>query len=216
MDAYVRPALEDPVFRDATGAVIAYGDRWGAEGPPEDTYSVTTHPERFRPLHDVADALVAHLTAFYDVEVTSGTAAVGDVMTAPPQVVRATRLRPRDPRATPLTLVHTDAPGIDVHAGLLLDASFPHCGCDACDDTWQSQASELEWLVRAVTAGGFREWVTRRDGQSWVGRSLRTSDGRASSSESAADTLPADRLRRVTGELVDSAEWEAWPTRQGR
>ena len=57
MSSYVRPLIEAPVFRDADGAVINYGSRWHGS-PPEDTYSVDTHPERFAPLHVVADALI--------------------------------------------------------------------------------------------------------------------------------------------------------------
>ena len=37
--------------------------------PPEDTYSVTRHPERFAPLLEVARALREYLVATYDVTV---------------------------------------------------------------------------------------------------------------------------------------------------
>lgn len=215
MHAYQRPAVEDDVFRDATGATITYGDRWGGPGPPEDAYSVTTHPERFRPLHTVADALLAHLGTSYDVEVSSGATVPGEARVGP-EIVRATELRPRDARAAPMTIAHTAFPGVVVHAGMLLNAVYPPCGCDACDDTWQVQADDLEWLVGAVTAGHFREWVTRRNGHTWVGHSLGADGGRTSSGESVADTLPADRLRAATAVLGDfHPGWAAWPTRRG-
>ncbi|MDO8150372.1 DUF6226 family protein [Isoptericola sp. b408] len=48
MSTYVRPALPAVVFRDDAGAPIPYGARWtDRAGPPEDTYSVCAHPERF-------------------------------------------------------------------------------------------------------------------------------------------------------------------------
>lgn len=55
---YLRPTIESPIFLDAEGQVIDYGNRWGGS-PPEDTYSVDTHPERFAPIHAIADALIA-------------------------------------------------------------------------------------------------------------------------------------------------------------
>lgn len=42
----------------------------GQGSPPEDTYSVDTHPERFAPPHTVAEALIGHLRETYDVEST--------------------------------------------------------------------------------------------------------------------------------------------------
>ena len=62
MPAYERPRWGEPVFRDSAGAVVVYGSRWGQDGPPADTYSVDTHPERFAPLHVVADALARRVT----------------------------------------------------------------------------------------------------------------------------------------------------------
>lgn len=132
---------------------------------------MTTHPERFRPLHEVGDALISHLVASYDVEVAQWSRRARRRSAAAAEVVRTTELRPRARRAAPLTIAHTTFPGVVVHAGVLLDVTYPVCGCDACDDTWQAQASDLEWLVGAVTAGRFREWVARRDGQAWVGHS---------------------------------------------
>ncbi|ALE73530.1 hypothetical protein AD006_19450 [Pseudonocardia sp. EC080610-09] len=215
MPAYQRPAVDDPAFRDATGAVIAYGDRWDLEGPPSDTYSVTTHPERFRPLHTVADALIAHLTASYDVEVTGAAPSTGPPR-AGPEIVRTTTLRPRDPRAATVAVAHTAFPGVVVLAGALLEATHPVCGCDACDETWQTAADDLEWLVATVTAGQFEEWTTHRDGHTWVGHSLRA-DGRASSGETVADALSADRLRTAQQVLRGPrSRWAVWPARPGR
>mgnify|MGYP001508082597 CR=1 FL=1 len=70
MTAYVRPPILRQVFHDADGVPFEYGRRWDhLDGPPEDTYSVDSHPERFAPLAGVADALVRHLAATYAVTV---------------------------------------------------------------------------------------------------------------------------------------------------
>lgn len=50
--------------------------------------------------------------------------------------------------AAVLTFVFTDYPGVIVHAGLLHDFLYPVCGCDACDETWQSVAEDMEWNVQ--------------------------------------------------------------------
>lgn len=119
MSSYVRPLIEAPVFRDADGAVINYGSRWHGS-PPEDTYSVDTHPERFAPLHVVADALIAHLRETYDVEVDEGVEVAADLLRpAFHDVVCAVRIRPNDPKCASLTLVFTAYPGIYMHAGLI-------------------------------------------------------------------------------------------------
>lgn len=68
MPTYVRPRWPDPVFRDRAGAVIDYGSRWDRAGPPADTYSIDSHPERFAPLH--LDALIERLAQIYDVQVS--------------------------------------------------------------------------------------------------------------------------------------------------
>lgn len=69
MDSYRRPEIEPVVPCDADGALIAYGDRWGADSPPSESYSVLTNVERFGPLHRVAQALIDALTTEYAVTV---------------------------------------------------------------------------------------------------------------------------------------------------
>lgn len=76
MSHYVRPVIDAGVFEDEQGRVIDYGNRWGDDGPPEDTYSVDPHPQRFAPIHTIGEALIAHLSETYDVSVTDGTAAL--------------------------------------------------------------------------------------------------------------------------------------------
>src|SRR5690606_41795790 len=55
---YVRPEVAERVFRDASGAVVDYGNRWDGGSPPEDAYPVPSHSERVAPLWAVAESLV--------------------------------------------------------------------------------------------------------------------------------------------------------------
>ncbi len=157
---YVRPDVVSQVFRDAEGRVIDYGSRWeGLDQPPEDSYSVVSHPERFAPLALVADALLDFLVETYDVTLEEGYQATEGMpfRPEPEDVVRAVKLRPSRATATPATFVISTFPGVSLAVGALSQASFPTCACDACDETWQWDADELEWRVMAVVAGGLKE-----------------------------------------------------------
>ena len=156
MPAYRRPDWPYGVFRDGAGAVINYGSRWRGDGPPSDTYSVVTHPERFAPLHLVADALIEHLVETYDVQISWDASCSQDFL-RPAEFERLARLTPNDSAAAPLTFGFTTYPGLILHAGLLHDLVYPICGCDACDETAIGQAELLEGHVSAVVAGHYRE-----------------------------------------------------------
>lgn len=211
---YARPEIPVQVFRDAAGQIIEYGNRWGAGVPPEDSYSVDTHPERFAPLHTVAEALIAHLTAGYDTAVSEDLVHAADLLWERDDVSRAVRLTPNEPDAARLTFVFTSYPSVIVHAGLLHDFCYPDCGCDACDETWQTQAEELEWHTLAVAAGNYTEYV-RSGLTSWVGHTISRPDGGGwSSSEARANGLPNDRLRIARRRLKAlRGGWQPWPTR---
>lgn len=84
MSSYVRPSIDTPVFHDTDGQVVNYGNRWGGP-PPEESYSVDTHPERFAPLHAVADSLIAHLRDTYDVELMESAEAAADLLHPAPR-----------------------------------------------------------------------------------------------------------------------------------
>ncbi len=215
MEPYVRPAIPAQEYRDAEGNVIPYGDRWGGGSPPDDTYSVVTHPERFQPLHDIARALIAYLERTYDVTVSEDPALLADL---PERLVKATaavRLAPANPDSAPITVVFTDMPGIVVMAGVLLVETLPPCGCDACDESWATAADDLEWLVMAVVEGGFTEGVTRRL-RTRVSHGLERSDGyRGGEGLAGADTTrrelsaARDRLAQIGG------AWAEWSPREG-
>lgn len=207
MPPYTRPSITAPVFRDTMGHVIDYGNRWQSESPPDDTYSVDTNLERFRPLHAVAEALIDFLTTTYDVTVSEGHD--DDILHSRTDIVRATRVTPRDPNAAPLTFVFTSYPSVIVHAGALIDFLHPVCGCDACDSSWEHEADEMEWHVLAVPSGKFSE--TRWHG--WFGHAIESVDGMAKSNgESRIDQVPQERLEAAAS-VLDALPhgWVAWP-----
>lgn len=210
MASYARPVAVVPTFHDSKGAVIRYGQRWGIDGPPEETYSVDSHPERFLPLHDVADALVRYLAEEFECEVSENVDHASDLVQEREDGVRAVRVVPRTEDAATLTFVFTAYPGIVVHAGCLHDATFPMCGCDACDETWEPWAERLEQLIEAVILGGFSESLPR---PTWVGYSLTYSDG-SESGEGDASHVPQARLNEAARRLESlPSGWAPWPRR---
>ncbi|GGG69633.1 hypothetical protein GCM10011374_37620 [Kocuria dechangensis] len=214
---YLRPPLPVQVFRTPEGQVIPYGNRWGEDGAPEEAYSVVTHPERFTGLHTVAAALIDHLAATYDVTVEEDPSVAQDLTRTPAGMVRATRLTPRHPQAAPLTIVLTDEPGVIVHAGALYDLPLPDCDCDACDQTVEGPAEELEQLVLAVAGGGLRERYPVGDERfyeyAWTGP-----DGDSawcSPGEPPTDSLT--RLQQAEKRLAGLPHgWRPWPPSVGR
>lgn len=210
MTSYARPSIDSAVFRDGDGQIIDFGNRWN-DSPPEDAYSVDTHPERFAPLHIVADALIGYLRYAYDVEVIEAAETTEDLLRPPSHdVLRSVRIRPNDPSCASLTLVFTSYPGVYLHAGILHDFHYPACGCDACDSTWQSEADDLEQQVLAVVTGNYRESIG--GGRQPVIEFACTYPNGSSSSQSGAEDFPADRLEAAKLLLRDLTEgWAAWP-----
>nr|WP_246246518.1 DUF6226 family protein [Isoptericola sediminis] len=202
------------VFRDDAGTPIPYGRRWRTvDGPPESAFSAVTHPERFAPLHTVADALVEHLMATYDVEVTADGAPGPDPrVTGEPR--RIVHLRPARDHAAPLTIIWSDLPGVVVHAGLEHVETFPCCACDACDETVEDSADDLERLVLGVAAGTLREWVRR----SWPGaRTVLVGAADATSAGEGRRRIPRTDIRRLRGRLraLPDGRWQPWTRRDG-
>lgn len=171
MREYTRPHIEPVEFRDDAGTIIDYGNRWASLGgvPPEDSYSVDDHPERFAPLHTVAAALIDYLVASYEVDVEEGHHVTAPLLHAPTagETVRAVRLTPRGDARAPLAFVLTDYPGVRLYAGVHFSEAFPSCGCNACDERGDSVADELEWQALAIVGGGFTEEVSEPRRAKW-------------------------------------------------
>ncbi|HWC31247.1 MAG TPA: DUF6226 family protein [Dehalococcoidia bacterium] len=208
MSDYVRPALPDEEFYDSAGVVIQYGSRWRRESPPEDTYSVVSHPERFASLHVVANALVGHLAANYAVSVTEDVSFADDLVHGRTDALRAVRVTPVNANEAPLTFVFTPFPGVIVHAGVLHDFPFPGCGCDACDESGENAIDELEGTVLAVVAGRYFEWVDER-GSLPLGYRIAWADGTSSQGSQAGFT--PDTIRQAIERLGALPNgWQPW------
>ena len=210
MSTYVRPPWPDPVLRDRAGVKINYGSRWDWAGPPSDTYSVVSHPERFAPLHLVADALIEHLEATYDVQV-SWDASHADDFLRHPDLERVTRLTPNDPAAAPLTIGFTTYPGLILHAGLLHDFVYPTCGCDVCDEAAVGQVEQLEGHISAVVAGHYQETYTPGV-ELPLKFVLRSDDAGEQAGSSRTDNYPTGLLATAGAQLRDlPSGWARWP-----
>lgn len=233
MATYVRPYIEPMTFRDAEGGIIEYGHRW-THGPPDDSYSVTEHLERFAPLHTVGTALIEHLISNYEVTSEEGYHVTNGLLNAPKpdEVVRVVRLTPLTDGGAPIVFILTGFPGVRLFAGGFFTAAYPSCGCNACDENWIEAADELEWQTLAIVGGGLTEEVSEPRRPKWsvdwkhgfvqgMGKAilhrLRAIDGSIEhSGEYSVDDVPADVLAQGRARLEELAEvspegnWRPW------
>lgn len=216
-ESYRRPVLAPAEFKGEDGAVIEYGNRWLQAAVPDEAYSRVSQPERFAGLHEVADALVAYLLSHYDCVHQEGLELLPQQGgTANPGVksLRAVKVTPASPAGAPLVFEYLDFPSVQIHAGLLHAAPAPNCGCDACDETLDTAADELEQLVFAVVGGGFKEWFTGGLSPA-LHMSLTFPGGNSSSSAPLRfSSLPKERLRAARGRFKNlPGGWQPWTTR---
>ncbi|SDH97331.1 DUF6226 family protein [Agrococcus jejuensis] len=209
---YARPALDVPRIVDAEGVPIPFGERWGMDAPPEDAYSVDAHPERFAPLHAIADALVVHLAATYEASVVD---ALDDARSwfagGGPDVLRAVHLEPAARDAAPIAIAWSDYPGILVRAGAAHGGHYPVCGCEACDEPWERAADDLEQLVLAVAEGRLQESMDRGIGyaiEDATGAEVASGWGSATGPDVARRRAARARLAARAGD-----RWLPWPPR---
>lgn len=181
------------------------GDRWGREGPPAEAYSRLTDVERFRPLHDVAEALMVEMEQRFDIARTTAT-------TPDPydgSLATVLRLEPAHARASALEVVLTSFPGLLLRFGREGGARVPTCGCDACDETLEDCVEELRRYVDAVVAGSFGERLVQVDG--WGHERWYNVPGAGWSGTTPVRGAELKALRAVLpeGELT----WAPWPHR---
>ncbi|MGW9158959.1 DUF6226 family protein [Microbacterium sp. NPDC055665] len=203
---FTRPALAIPEFVDESGQVIEYGSRWGDDSPPEDAYSRVSHPERFAPVVSVVDALVDHLETWYEVGVDRRTEESGE---------RVWHLRPTTGATVTLT---GPADSIRIEAGALTREIVPSCTCDACDETAESVADQVEETLLAIAAGGLRE-VFPVGQRRWLHTELRTPDGGRRSGGGEPDpSLSAEQLDDAADLLARLPDgwWPAWTLRSAQ
>ena len=207
---FARPTLAIPEFLDDDGRVIDYGSRWEGGSPPEDSYSRVSHPERFAPVLSVVDALVEHLETWYDVDVELDVERRDGGADA-----RVVHLRPTTGATITLTAT-TESVGIE--AGALFRDIVPSCTCDACDESAESVADQLEETLLAIAAGGLREVFPVGDRRSLHSRILTADGGGRSSSGEPDPTLPRDRLDDAAEllEHLPDGWWPAWSLRSAQ
>ncbi|WP_243789727.1 DUF6226 family protein [Saccharopolyspora gloriosae] len=180
-------------------------DTWGEDGPPTEAYGRVTNAERFRPLHEFADDLLADHERRFAVRRTESTET--DPHGTDP--ARAVTLTPDDPSAASVTVVFDAFPGLRVLVAGGSDGHLPVCGCDACEESFERCADELRWWLTAITAGAVTERLIYDDG--WWYETSRSMDGRSSRSRGRVDgdRLESLRTRLPNGELT----WAPWPPR---
>jgi hypothetical protein len=139
------------------------GDRWGADGPPEEAYGRVTDPSRYAELHVLGRELLDDLERCYEVGRESNVVADPHGTTT----ARLVRLVPVDPRSSPLGIAFGGFPGLTVHSGRADELHLPVCGCDACDETVAECAERLHERVEAIIAGTFGEALVHADGGWW-------------------------------------------------
>jgi hypothetical protein len=209
MAPFVRPAFEAREYRDDDGRVIKYGNRWGRNSPPEESYSRTSNLDRYEPLQVVARALIDYLASTYDVTLDKSASPVADFL-RPLEVLEAVRVSPLDPSCASLTFGFTSTSAVFLHAGVLRDFAYPSCRCDACDEGIGATLDRLEWTVFAVTDGNFRESVTGRR-RRWAGYEINTREESESGSVRVG-SLSKDRIKSVSRSLAIVPDWwAAWP-----
>ena len=208
---YVRPPFEAHEYRDDDGRVIKYGNRWGLNSPPTESYSRTSHLDRYEPLQVVARALIDYLASTYDVTLDKSASCITDFL-RPLDVLEIVRVSPLDPICASLTFGFTPFPAVFLHAGVLRDFAYPNCGCDACDHGIEELLDYLEWSVFAVTGGNFRESITGHR-RRWAGYEFNTGD-RSESGSDRLDSLSKDRIKSASRRLATvPGWWAAWPLR---
>jgi hypothetical protein len=172
--------------------------------PPLEAYGRVTNPERFTYLHTSAAELLEQLACEFDVDRV-------DAFGLDPELERdcvlaaaTVRLAPRAPGAAPIVIAFSTFPGLRVRFGKWCTMAFPSCGCDACDETAESETARLNSLIDSLIAGRFREAIRDSDaGGVWE----------ESEFTSVVGHVQVRSQRQVTAGDRSSYEWKPWPKR---
>lgn len=135
------------------------------EEPPPEAYERVTNPERFQVLHETMQTLLERLEAEFDVQREQGFGLDEDLERNFTLAVPTARLTPSDPDAAPIAVVFSDFPGLHLRFGRWWKEALPSCGCDACNESGEQLAEQLEQLVEDVVAGRF--WESDDNSRHW-------------------------------------------------
>ena len=181
------------------------GDRWGADGPPDEAYERVTRDlfEEFAGLHAGVAELVDRLAHTYDVARRPATAAELKPFAG---AVAGTVLTPATPGTADLLVAYVvaeDCPDVCFGYGPHWRAGCVQCGCDACDEDLADAVGVAEDALYGV-ASGLSEWVQWSDGHVEVGQEYRSGGG------SQVSRLEPEEAR-ADGYLTDQRrEWSPW------
>lgn len=219
---YSRPHIEDGEFWDHDGSAVAYGLRraqFPERGPRGEGTNVFSHQERYAPIFLVADALIAHLAAKYDVVVDDDVrySSAFDVMDSWPtaEFERVVRVLPGAEDQAPLHIGFLNAPGsLRILAGTFSEFDMWFCGCDACDEPWTEVADSLEHVVLSVSGRGLTERLDRRrrgHARYWLDPTRRREwTGSRAKRGMRADVLA---IADTSARQLEGGHWRPWTIR---
>jgi Family of unknown function (DUF6226) len=188
------------------------GHRWGAEGPPLEAYSRVTNPERFASLHEVAAELLDRLELVFCVERTEGYGLDPELEAGCKLARPSVTLVQRDVRAAPVVVAFSAFPGLLVRLGRWWTSALPTCGCDACDETAESETVRLQSLINNLTTGRFREAIQiHADGTASQTTEFWSAGERWSNHQAQLDRTRARQLLEASDR--SSYDWRPWPKR---
>jgi hypothetical protein len=177
-----------------------------------EAYSRVTNPERFASLHRVAVELLARLEREFDAERAEGYGLDPELEKGITVARPSVSLVPRDAGAAPIVVAFSTFPGIVVRFGRWCTAAFPACGCDACDETAESESEHLKSMIDNLTAGRFREAIRiPAEGTAWQEWEFWSGVGRGTH-KSQLDPARARELVAAGDRFL--YEWGPWPKRR--
>ena len=178
-------------------------------GPPPEAYSRITNPERFELLHRVAMDQAERLKQRFDVERVDGFGLDPDLEMA--GLARPSiKLIPADSTGASILIAFTSFPAVIVRSGLLLDLTFPECGCDACGATGEAEVQRFTEVIEDVVSGRFREsiriplWGDAKDTWELWSPTHRRGGG---------VRIARSRARALVGRSSKTFDWSPWPLR---
>lgn len=211
LHGYQRPQNIVTDYFDDQGKLIPYGNRFDGDDPPAESYSVISHPQRFAPLHAVADSLVNWMTTRFNVRCYEDPDLAAQYEIPLDEVVRSIRLVPEDSQCAPVGLVFTKFPGLHLQFGALFTSIAPNCGCDACDDSVPDLCTALEAQIDAVTSGAFVEILDV--GKNRLTHQFNVEAAGMLEQSVDLDDLSSTQLAKARAMIPADGSWAPWPLR---
>jgi hypothetical protein len=90
--------------------------------------------------------------------------------------------------------------------------ALPACGCDACDETIESETERFKSMIEDLIAGRFREAIVMPAVGPWTEWEFWKSATVRSAQRSQLDPAYAQKLRTASDQA--SYEWKPWTRRK--